>query len=107
MTTKQISQRAGKALESLANATRQKPLLPKMYVFRRDAADHLCRLGLADYRGFDGKTHGGYFLTRRGRAALAVIASSNSGSDDGGNCRSSFGSCLSALNRQTQSPTRC
>lgn len=73
-----LSARNLKALLALAGASRQKPVLPERYKFRRDAAEHLCRLGLADYRGYDGKTHGGYWLTEAG--ANAAVSAGNRGS---------------------------
>lgn len=65
----------------MVNGTREKPILPKPYQLHRGAADHLVDRGLAEFRGYDGKSHGGYWLTAAGRATLA--ASSTPASDQG------------------------
>jgi hypothetical protein len=69
-TRKRLSNRSVAALKAMANATRDKPVLPKPYVFRRDAADYLVDNGLAHYRSYDGVSHGGYWLSPAGEAAL-------------------------------------
>ncbi len=74
-----LSEQDVKALKAMAAATRDKCVLPARYVFRRDAADHLVRLGLAEYRGFDGKSHGGYWLTSHGKFQLSTYCESASG----------------------------
>lgn len=61
-----LSKRDQDALAAMVGATRAKPILPRAYLFRRDAADHLVKLGLASFRGFDGVSSGGYWQTDKG-----------------------------------------
>jgi hypothetical protein len=69
----ELSKRSLKALKAIANTMRSKCELPERYKFQRNGAEHLCRLGLADYRGFDGESHGGFFITDAGRAKLIDV----------------------------------
>jgi len=80
-----LLKRGATALRMLDGSTEAMPYLADPIMFQDDAADFLCQNGLA------AKTMGGYFLTERGRAVLAVITSTARGSDDAGNVRSSFG----------------
>lgn len=69
---KSLSPRALEALHTINLGTKAIPVLPRHSGIRlhRGAANHLVKRGLAQYRGFDGMTHGGYFITKDGRALL-------------------------------------
>lgn len=68
-----LSLRDRDALSAMRDATKANPVLPKRYLFRRDAAHHLMKLGLASYRCFDGKSSGGYWLTAKGHSVLKNV----------------------------------
>jgi hypothetical protein len=72
MTQRQLSARAQSALRAISNGTHRHPIMPATWILRRDAADHLCDLGLAKFRMFDPKLgHGGYYITAAGRKVIA------------------------------------
>ena len=69
-----LSKSSVDALRAMKDATRAKPVLPKMYVFKRNAAEHLVDRGLAQFRMFSKEEGaGGYWLTALGRAELAKL----------------------------------
>lgn len=71
---KSLTPRGFVTLLAINKGTRAEPIYswnPPNARLHRGMADTLVRHGLAKFRGFDGKTRGGYYITKKGRDLLS------------------------------------